>query len=84
MSGISIKTDNETKIEFTKFCDKVGITVSAAINLFMKATIRENRIPFEIRAERERDRDCDRILKEFESTPNVAGFGATEELFDDD
>ncbi|MBR6061572.1 MAG: type II toxin-antitoxin system RelB/DinJ family antitoxin, partial [Spirochaetales bacterium] len=31
-----------------EFCKSVGLTVSAAMNMFAKITLRENRIPFEI------------------------------------
>lgn len=30
------------------FCSNVGLNTSTAINLFVKAVLRENRIPFEI------------------------------------
>ena len=33
---------------FEEFCKSVGLTVSAAMNMFAKITLRENRIPFEI------------------------------------
>ena len=33
------------------FCSSVGLTASAAINLYGKTVIRERRIPFEIKQE---------------------------------
>ena len=48
MANVSIRMDDDTKAAFEGFCDSVGISVSAAINMFAKMTVRENRIPFEI------------------------------------
>ncbi|MCH5291192.1 MAG: type II toxin-antitoxin system RelB/DinJ family antitoxin [Treponema sp.] len=48
MATISIRMDDGTKAAFEGFCESVGLTVSAAVNLFAKITVRENRIPFEI------------------------------------
>ncbi|MGN0946506.1 MAG: type II toxin-antitoxin system RelB/DinJ family antitoxin [Megasphaera sp.] len=42
--------DSDLKKEFKAFCDAAGIRMTAAIHLFIKTTVREQRIPFEIRA----------------------------------
>ena len=47
-STISVRIDKENKLAFEKFCDDVGMNTSTAISLFIKAVLRENRIPFEI------------------------------------
>lgn len=43
-----IKTDEEVKKEFNSICEKSGMDMSVVINLFMKAIIREQRIPFDL------------------------------------
>jgi len=48
MATLSIRMDDSTKMAFEGFCDSVGLTVSAAVNMFAKIAIRENRIPFAI------------------------------------
>ena len=48
MASISVRMDDNTKVAFEGFCESVGLTVSAAINMFAKITLREGRIPFEI------------------------------------
>ena len=48
MATVSIRMDDDTKAAFEGFCNSVGLSVSAAVNMFAKVTIRENRIPFEI------------------------------------
>ncbi len=48
MATLSIRMNDETKMAFEGFCESVGLTVSAAVNMFVKITLRQNRIPFEV------------------------------------
>ncbi len=45
---ITARVDSSDKSKFDNFCSNVGINTSTAINMFVKAVLRENRIPFEI------------------------------------
>lgn len=47
-STITARVDERDKARFDDFCSNVGLNTSTAINLFVKAVLRENRIPFEI------------------------------------
>lgn len=47
-STISARIDSDDKKAFDSFCNDIGISASSAINMFIKAVIRENRIPFKI------------------------------------
>lgn len=47
-ASLSVRVDGDIKAKFDKFCSEVGMNASVAINLFIKAVLRENRIPFEI------------------------------------
>lgn len=47
-SILSVRMDSETKAAFAAFCEEVGMSVSTAINLFARQTLRERRIPFTI------------------------------------
>ena len=49
LTTLTARIDENDKIIFDEFCSSVGLTASATINLFVKAVIRERRIPFEIR-----------------------------------
>ena len=51
LSTLTARVDEEDKAMFISFCDSVGLTPSVAISLFVKAVIREHRIPFEIKIE---------------------------------
>lgn len=48
-STITARVDEKDKARFDSFCSNVGLNTSTAINLFVKAVLRENRIPFEIK-----------------------------------
>ena len=48
MATLTINTDEKTAENFYAFCEELGLAMSTAINLFMKACLREKRIPFEL------------------------------------
>ena len=50
MTTISAKIAHDDKIIFERICDSMGINISSAINSFVKATIRENGLPFALKA----------------------------------
>jgi DNA-damage-inducible protein J len=45
---LSVRMDETVKKQFDAFCAEVGMNASVAINIFVKAVLREHRIPFEI------------------------------------
>ena len=45
---VNFRIDEETKKEMEELCNELGITISAALNIFIKKMIREKRIPFEV------------------------------------
>ena len=49
LATMSLRVDEDTKKQVEAFCSDVGMNPSTAVNLFFKAMLRENRIPFEIR-----------------------------------
>ena len=48
MATLSVRLDDKTKDDFSKFCDTVGMSVSSLFSVFAKTVVREQRIPFEI------------------------------------
>lgn len=48
-STICIRIDDDTKKDFQAFCDSIGISVSAAIMIFVKSSLNENKLSFEVR-----------------------------------
>jgi len=48
-STVTIRVDETLKRNFDNLCDQFGFSNTAAYTLFMKAVVRERRIPFEIK-----------------------------------
>lgn len=46
---LSIRVNSEDKKDFENFCEQAGMNVSVAVNMFVKAVIREQRLPFEVK-----------------------------------
>ena len=51
MAQISLRVDDDVKRRAEKTLDDIGLSMSAAINIFLKTVARENRIPFELSAD---------------------------------
>ena len=49
--NVNIRMDSDLKRQFELFCEDMGLTMSAAFNIFAKKAVREYRIPFEISGE---------------------------------
>ena len=49
--SVCIRKDADLKKSFEAFCGSAGLSMSTAVNLFVKKAVREQRIPFEITAE---------------------------------
>ena len=50
MTTFSVRMDEDLKKEFDELCVIFGMNTSVAINIFARAVVREQRIPFEISA----------------------------------
>jgi DNA-damage-inducible protein J len=44
--NVTVRVDEETKRDFDFFCDNVGINITTAFNMFIKATLRTRQLPF--------------------------------------
>lgn len=47
-TNINIRIDENLKRQFDELCEELGLTMTTAINMFAKAMIREQGIPFEV------------------------------------
>lgn len=54
---ISFKNEEEIKEEAEKLFSEIGMTVEEALNIFIKRSVKEKRIPFEIRMEVSKQED---------------------------
>ena len=47
---LNVRVDANDKKYFEQFCNDVGMNISTAINMFIKAVLREQKLPFEIKS----------------------------------
>ncbi len=75
MAQISLRVDDEVKRDVERTLDDIGLSMSAAINIFLKKVARENRIPFELSADpfysRENIAELERRVAEIRSGKSV-------------
>ncbi len=48
MAQISLRVDDDVKKSAEEVCSEIGLSMSAAINIYLKKLGREKRIPFEV------------------------------------
>ena len=48
---LNVRIDADVKKALEEFCASVGMNTSVAVNMFAKAVIREQRLPFEVIAD---------------------------------
>lgn len=50
-TNLSVRVDEQDKKNFEDFCNQTGMNVSVAVNMFIKAVLRERKLPFEIKTD---------------------------------
>ncbi len=63
-TNVNIRMDENLKRDFNILCSDLGLTMTAAFNVFAKTVVRQQRIPFEISTD----------------TPNAETIAAIEEV----
>ena len=48
-STVSVRMDEALKQEFDTVCNDLGLSMSTAVNAFLRALVREGGMPFEMR-----------------------------------
>lgn len=86
-SYLSIRVNETDKKKFEEFCDDVGMNVSVAVNMFIKAVLKENKLPFEVSKKPKISKDLEEALKEAEEMKKhpekYKKFHSVEELMED-
>ena len=49
MTNLNIRTDKDIKAAAERIYEELGLNLSTAVNIFLRQTIRENGIPFELK-----------------------------------
>lgn len=83
--NINIRMDSDLKQQFEAFCDDMGMTMTTAINIFVKKAVRENRIPFEVGGDipNAETREAFREVQQMKKDPNKRTYGSFAELLED-
>ena len=83
MAQVSVRVDDEVKRNAEATLNAIGIPMSTAVNVFLKAVAREHRIPFELNADPfYSDSNMRHIKRGIEALD--AGKGVELELLEDD
>lgn len=51
MAQISLRVEDELKKDAERVLDNIGMNMSTAVNIYLKAVVRENGIPFELKSD---------------------------------
>lgn len=84
-TNISIRMDSELKAQADALFAELGMNLSTAFNIFVRQSLREGGIPFEIKLEQSNKEtiaamlEAERIAKD----PNVKHYSDLDELFED-
>lgn len=86
-SYLSVRINETDKKEFENFCNDVGMNVSVAINMFIKAVLQENKLPFEVAKKTQFSDDLKEALSEAkemrEHPEKYKKFSSVKELMED-
>lgn len=81
-SILSVRVNSSDKKKFEKFCSEAGMNVSTAINMFIKATNREKKLPFEVKTQSYEDYVIEKLKEAEEHYENGAKTYTQEEVME--
>ncbi|AMD95845.1 type II toxin-antitoxin system RelB/DinJ family antitoxin [Leptotrichia sp. oral taxon 847] len=82
-ANLSIRVDKDTKEKANELFNRLGLTMTTAVNIFLKTAIRENGIPFELKLEEEPNETTIRAIEEgrrIAKDDSIKGYDNIEEL----
>ena len=81
-TNLNIRTSKETKAAAAAIFDELGISTTTAFNIFLKAVIRENGLPFDMRVESPNAETIAAINegRRIARDPSVKGYSSIDEL----
>ena len=84
-TNVSIRMDSDVKAQADALFTELGLTLSTAFNIFVRQSLREGRIPFDISLNQPNEetvaalQEAERIAKD----PSVKGYANLNTLFSD-
>ena len=84
-TNVSIRMDTELKAQADELFAELGMNLSTAFNNFVRQSLREGGIPFEIRTDRPNKETIAAMLEaeNIAKDPNVKGYTDLDEMFAD-
>ena len=81
-TNLNIKTDKRIKEQSEHIFSELGLNMTTAVNMFLRAAIRENGIPFELKMEKPNKTTVSAIEegRRIASDPNVKGYHSMDDL----
>ena len=83
VANINFRVDASLKEEFARVVEDMGLTVTTAFNAFMRATVREQAMPFRLRTSSKLTEDEKEALAVL-NDPNAERFSSVDELAEAD
>ena len=81
-TNLNIRTDKEIKDQADRIFSELGLNMTTAINMFLRATIRENGIPFALKLDEPNEKTAAAIEegRRITSDNSVKGYTNMDEL----
>ncbi len=84
-TNVSIRMDSELKAQAEALFAELGMSLSTAVHIFVRQSLREGGLPFQVRTERPNKETIAAMLeaRRIARDPNVKGYTDLDELFED-
>ncbi len=81
-TNLNIRTDREIKIAAERIFEELGLNMTTAVNIFLRQTIRENGIPFELKLDVPNDTTAAAIAegRALARNTSVKGYSSIDDL----
>ena len=81
-TNLNIKTDKSVKEQAELVFSELGLNMTTAVNMFLRASIRENGIPFELKMEKPNRTTAAAIAegRKIASDPDAKGYNSIDDL----
>ena len=81
-TNLNIRTDREVKMAAEQIFEELGLNMTTAVNIFLRQTIRENGIPFELKLDQPNDITVSAIAegRAMARNKNIKGYSSMDDL----
>jgi DNA-damage-inducible protein J len=78
--NITVRVDENVKRDFDSFCDNVGINITTAFNMFIKATLRTRQLPFIVTDIETQNQARQELQKAFDAAQKQSVMNGTDKM----